>query len=125
MKDVEPPRMLSRYDCEFVSPEVFSPVTNGWRVGDRRTEVIVCAGGAGPDEPRSEGQFVILRTDDTRGKQGMNAIRVHGSGPVKITKAPMGRNVVTSAQHGDIEFRGTSGVTGTLHLTDDTVTLNP
>jgi hypothetical protein len=123
MEHVELPKMLSDDDCTFVSTEVFIPV-NGWRVGDRRTSTIVCAGGAGVGEARSKGEFVILRTNDTRGTQGMNAVYVHGSGPIKITRAPMGPKVVTSAQHGDLEFTSAKGITGTLHLGDDTVTLN-
>jgi hypothetical protein len=53
-------------------------------------------------------------------------VRVQGAGPLKITKAPLGPKVVHWAQkHGNIEFNCKSGITGTLHLSDDTMTLNP
>jgi hypothetical protein len=45
---------------------------------------------------------------------------------VKITRAPLGRDVITSSQwHGNLKFKGTKGVTGTLHLRDDSITLDP
>jgi hypothetical protein len=118
--------MLTGYDCTGFAPfEFFSPVKNGWRVGDPQRETIVCAGGAGYNKPRSTGELVVLRTALDSAKQDLDAVYVHGSGPIKITTAPMGHEVVTSAQrHGKIQFTSVNGVTGTLHLSDDTVTLD-
>lgn len=125
-KHVEPARMLSARDCSFISPEVFSPVRNGWRVANRGRSTIVCAGGAGADAPSSLGRFVILRTNDRWGTQDLSHVDVPNSGALKITQAPLGRDVVTTAQrHGDLEFKGTNGVTGTLHLKDDSIALDP
>jgi hypothetical protein len=125
-KHVEPARLLSAHDCIFISPEVFSPVLNGWRVANRGRSTIVCAGGAGADGPPTIGRFLILRTSDRLGTQDLSYIDVPNSGAVKITQAPIGRDVVTSAQrHGSLAFKGTEGVTGTLHLKDDSVTLDP
>jgi len=49
---------------------------------------------------------------------------VKDSGRLRITKAPIGAGVEESAQRdGEIEFVGARGVRGTLHLSDDTVSL--
>jgi hypothetical protein len=43
---------------------------------------------------------------------------------VTITDAPTGRKVGSSAQKdGVLRFRGAKGVTGTLHLSNDTVSV--
>lgn len=125
LKNIEPADMVSREGCEFVSPEEFSPVTGGWHVADRRQTTTVCAGAAGT-EGRSIGRFLILRTEVTQAQQHLDQVDVQGTGPLTITQAPLGAKVVTSAQRdGTLEFKGSSGVTGELHLADDTVTLNP
>jgi hypothetical protein len=49
---------------------------------------------------------------------------VHGTGAIRITKAPTGEGLPRSVLNGDIEFTSQSGTTGTLHLKDGTVTLN-
>jgi hypothetical protein len=124
-KHVEPARMLSAYDCTFISPEVFSPVRNGWRVANRGRSTIVCAGGAGSDAPSMTGRFLILRTNYRWVTQDLSHVDVPSSGALKITGAPLGRDIVTSAQrHGNLAFKGTQGITGVLHLKDDSVTLD-
>jgi hypothetical protein len=46
-------------------------------------------------------------------------------GPLRITDAPQGPDVVDSAQgNGEIEFVGRDGIRGTLHLSDDSVTID-
>jgi len=126
-KHVQPAHMLSGDDCGgFITPEVFSPVRNGWAVGNRGRSTLVCAGGVGDSGPSTTGRFVLLRTNDRWATQDLSHVDVPHSGALKITKAPLGRDVVTSAQrHGNLEFEGTRGVTGTLHLKDDSVTVDP
>jgi hypothetical protein len=125
LKHIEPAHMLSASDCEFVSPEVFSPVLNGWAVANRNRSTIVCAGGAGSDDSAT-GRFLTLRTNDRWGTQHVGKVDVPDSGAVKIIRAPLGRDVVTTAQrHGNLAFEGTRGVTGILHLKDDSVTVDP
>jgi hypothetical protein len=126
-EDVDPAHMLSGDDCGgFISPEVFFPVRNGWAVGNRGRSTLVCAGGAGDFEPSTTGRFVLLRTSDRWGTQELSKVDVPKSGPLRITRAPLGRDVVTSAQRrGNLVFRGTQGITGTLHLKDDSVTVDP
>jgi hypothetical protein len=46
------------------------------------------------------------------------------SGPLKIISAPPGPDVVTSAQRGQLPFTSKRGITGTLDLSADTVTLS-
>jgi hypothetical protein len=53
-------------------------------------------------------------------------VKVLGAAPLRITGAPLGRKVETGAQRsGNIRFVGARGVRGTLHLRDDSVSLNP
>jgi hypothetical protein len=125
VKHVEPAHMLSGEDCEFVSPEVFSPVLNGWAVANRNRSTIVCAGGAGSGASTT-GRFLILRTNDRWGTQQLSKVEVANSGAVKVTRAPLGRDVVTTAQrHGNLAFEGSKGVTGALHLKDDSISIDP
>jgi hypothetical protein len=106
----------------FVSSSVMEPETSGWTVSSDGGNTIVVAGG---DARRpSAGLFNIIRTYYS-GQQKSDGISVSGTGAVTITKAPLGRKIVDSAQkHGELEFKSKSGITGTLHLKDDTVTLN-
>lgn len=108
----------------FVSYKVMSPDKSGWTVGSHTQDTVVEAGGDAHNP--SDGLFFIIRSYYLQGQQTTDFVRVAGSGPLKITKAPLGRKIVVSAQkHGNIEFKSKSGITGTLHLKDDTVTLNP
>lgn len=123
---VAPARLNDGGACTYVPEEDFLPVRNGWSVGNHGRNTIVCAGGAGTYYPSSLGRFLVLRTSYRWGTQDLSYVDVPHSGPVKITSAPLGRDVVTTAQRrGELEFSGTKGVTGTLHLKDDSITLNP
>jgi hypothetical protein len=123
---IEPARLNDGGACDYVPPSDFSPVRNGWEVANRGRITTVCAGGAGTYNLPSLGRFLILRTSYRWGTQDLTRVDVPHSGPVKITRAPLGRDVVTTAQrHGDLEFKGAKGVTGILHLKDDSITLNP
>jgi hypothetical protein len=52
-------------------------------------------------------------------------INVPGAGALRITRAPLGRSVQTWAQkRGKLRFTSEHGITGTLHLEDDTVTVD-
>jgi len=105
-----------------IQPAELWPVTNGWRVSDHKTFTAVYAG-ANPDH-HDTGRLVVFRQDFVHVKQTAQDVDVHGSGPVTITSAPTGPDVGTSAQqNGEIRFRGANGVTGTLHLSDDTVSV--
>jgi hypothetical protein len=103
-----------------IQPAELWPVTNSWRVSDHKTFTAVYAG-ANPDH-HGTGRLVVFRQDYVHVKQTAQDVDVDGSGPVTITSAPTGPDVGTSAQqNGEIRFRGASGVTGTLHLSNDTV----
>jgi hypothetical protein len=106
----------------FVSAEVQSPVTNAWRAGSRESFTEGSAGALAGD--RSTGVLAVFRHDYLAATQGVNLVEVDGSGPVRITKAPLGKGVEESAQDsGKIEFAGAHGVRGTLDLSDDSVML--
>jgi len=109
----------------FAPGRLMSPNTSGWEATSHTETTNVEAGADA--RHKSTGLFFILRSFALRPHhpQTSDIVSVAGSGPVTITKAPLGRKVVVSAQkHGNIEFTSKSGITGTLHLKDDTVTLN-
>jgi hypothetical protein len=107
-----------------IQPAELWPVTNSWRVSDHKNFTAVYAG-ANPDH-HDTGRLVVFRQDFVHVKQTARDVDVQGSGPVTITAAPTGRDVGTSAQqNGEIQFRGANGTTGTLHLSNDTVSTSP
>ncbi len=101
-----------------VSASVLRP-TGGWLTSDGATLTAVYAGTAGEDQ--TLGRLVIVRQDLREGSQTEDIVNVPRKGALSIIHAPLGTNVETSAQHGDIDFRGSDGSTGTLDLTDDRV----
>jgi hypothetical protein len=99
-------------------------ITNGWTVEDHHQTTSVIAGAGNP--PETTGLFAVYRLRVKPFKDGTDLVEVPGAGPLTITKAPLGGKVAHSAQqHGDIEFTSKNGVTGVLHLSDDTVTRSP
>jgi hypothetical protein len=108
-------------------PPIPSPalirVQNRWLVGDGRQITDVYAGEAG-DDP-SVGIFVIYKTDEPFGYQDWHSVFVPGTtGAVRISQAPLGKKVETSAQRAKLRFVSKSGATGTLNLDGDVVTLD-
>jgi hypothetical protein len=107
----------------FFSSDTISPVVNGWQASDHHTYTGVDAGG-NPAKP-SVGELGIFRQDFVNATQTQRVVHVPGAGAVRITKAPLGRQVATSAQkRGNLQFVGKRGVHGTLHLRTDTVTIS-
>ena len=100
------------------------PVKNGWVAANHRYSTIVTAGGHPVDS--SKGTFCIVREDHLSFKQGMRIVVVRHSGPVQITDAPEGRGriQISAQRRGKFRFRGETGVTGTLDLRTDRVTLD-
>jgi hypothetical protein len=114
------PAKLDPRPQAFVSLDVLRPVTNAWRAGSHKQLTEVDAGALAAD--RTTGAFAILRHDFLAATQGVTLVKVQGSGPVRITKAPTGERAVASAQRdGEIEFAGARGMRGTLDLSDDTI----
>lgn len=106
-----------------VQPAELWPVTNGWRISDHRTFTAVYAG-AVPNH-RSTGRLVVFRQNFVRVTQTSNRVDVPGSGPLTITSAPEGRSGQTEAQRsGTLRFTSANGTTGTLHLGNDTATVD-
>jgi hypothetical protein len=108
----------------IVSSEVMLLIESGWHVGNHWGYTLVNAGQATGD--RSKGLFAISRYRVHNDSLKLDLVNVPGAGAVRITKAPVGGSVVTWAQRrGNLQFKSKSGITGTLHLKDDAVTLNP
>jgi hypothetical protein len=106
----------------FFSSDTIYPVTNGWQAGDHHTYTAVDAG-ANPANP-TMGELGVFRQDHVRVTQSQKVVNVPGAGTIRIVKAPEGRAVATSAQrNGQLEFVGSRGVRGILHLSDNSVTI--
>jgi hypothetical protein len=117
------PAQIDPQPQTFISADVQSPVTNAWRAGSRERFTEVSAGALASD--RSTGVLAIFRHDFAAATQEVEIVEVAGSGPVRITKAPLGKGVEESAQDSaEIEFAGAHGLRGTLDLSDDNVTLD-
>jgi len=110
------------------SDAVMYPIVNAWAVADHRSEVDVYAGAASPVQGaghRGDGLFVINRYSFLPLRQTQKHVVVKDAGALRIIRAPRGRGVTTSAQrNGELEFTSARGVTGTLHLAVDAVTLS-
>jgi hypothetical protein len=119
----EPAKIVPDPD-PVVPADVLNPIVNGWRAGDRRGIILVEAGLAGDDPSGTTGRFVIFRERERPFAQDVHLVDVPGSGELRITGAPTGLRAARSAQRrGKIEFTSERGVTGTLDLQHDRVTL--
>jgi hypothetical protein len=120
--DVRPGEIVPGGPGPFFSSDVIWPIRNGWQASDRRSYTGVDAGVNPADH--SVGELGILRQDFVKGTQTQHVVDVPGAGALRITDAPLGTGVATWAQKsGNLRFVGTRGVRGTLHLGDDTVSI--
>lgn len=126
---IEPAQIFPNAD-PIVSDDVMTDLTNGWTVESHRRATLIIAGlaGTGPSgSHRSKGRVAILREHYYRCRQPrstLDLVDVPHAGAVTITRAPLGRKVVTTAQRrGVFWFVGRQGVHGKLHLKDGTVTI--
>lgn len=115
-----PAEIMGRH-ASPISTSILVP-TNAWSAADCRTLTWVYAGAAGGRG--STGLFVIARVRGESSHSQDRYVELAGTGAVRITHAPLGPGVVTSAQKdGHLHFGSRHGETGTLHLEDDTATL--
>ena len=116
------PAQIDEHPQGFVSSDVLYPVENAWRAGGGESFTEVDAGSVAAN--RKRGALVIFRHDFLTGGQTSNFVEVReAQGPLRITDAPKGPDVVEQAQDdGEIGFVGRDGTKGTLHLSDDSVT---
>jgi hypothetical protein len=116
-----PAQMLGPGSATTVTSGELYPVRNGWAAGACFGVTWVWAGASG--EHPSSGRLVIARSGRWPHPRIHVDIDVPDSGPLKITGAPLGPDVATSAQRGQLEFTSKRGITGTLDLSTDAVTL--
>jgi hypothetical protein len=116
------PKIINRVD-PGVSSTVMPRITNGWTAQDRyRTTTVAAGRGSSP----STGLFAIYRLRLRPFDQSTKLVEVPNAGTIRIIDAPTGRKNATRAQKlGQLEFTSSKGVSGTLHLQDDTATVNP
>jgi hypothetical protein len=118
-----PASLIGRYvDPPGIHTDVLI-TANAWSTGDCHTETWIYAGTAG--WTNGTGIFVITRTKGEYHNLPTRYIVVPNSGATRITKAPLGPNVVTTAQRdGEFKFTSRRGIKGTISLADDTATLS-
>jgi hypothetical protein len=98
-------------------------VVNGWVAGDCHGRTYVYAGSAGWKNSMGLADIVHFGRGSKQLPGGF--IAVPDSGPLRITRAPLGPKVVTSAQRrGEFEFTSKRGISGTIHLRDATAALS-
>jgi hypothetical protein len=115
------PARISGENAAFTTSSILLPV-NVWTAGDCHRVTQIEAGAAGWHA--SAGIFVITRI---RGSSSARPryIVVPDSGAVRITDAPVGPEVITSAQErGELAFESKRGITGSVNVGDNTVTLS-
>ena len=120
------PRQGSRIPAQVLGREVPVPlspslitVKNGWIAADGYTLVAVYASASGGD--RHVGMLAVIRQNSVFGTQSCDVVDAGRSGAARITSAPHGKAVETSAQRGVLSFSTTSGFSGTLRLRNDSV----
>jgi hypothetical protein len=119
---IRPGRIVPGGPGPFFSSDVISPILNGWEASDHRSYTAVDAGVNPADH--SMGELGVFRQSFVRARQTQDVVDVPGAGAVRITDAPLGRDVSSWAQkRGNLRFAGTRGVRGTLHLRNDKVTI--
>jgi hypothetical protein len=116
------PATIVSDDIYFFATDTLNPISNAWRVSNRKRFTQVEAGAMPEDD--SIGVFAIFRHSFRGADQRAKLVKVVGAGKLEITDAPTGAAVESSAQHGGkLKFSSSSGVTGTLDLSDDSVHL--
>jgi hypothetical protein len=121
---IEPARLIAD-PPPVTSADVIDPIVNGWRAGDHKGITLVEAGLAGDDRSGTKGRFVVFRERERPFAQNIDLVDVRGSGALRITRAPAGAGASSTAQReGELHFTSARGVTGTLHLSSDTVTID-
>jgi hypothetical protein len=119
---IRPAEITADAPGPFFSSDTIYPFTNGWQAGDKRSYTAIDAG-ANPANP-SMGVLGIFRQNHIDVTQSQKVVNVPGAGTVRIVRAPEGAAVATSAQrNGEIQFVGSHGARGTLHLSNDSVTM--
>lgn len=109
---------LSQGPCVTASNKVIVAQTSNWLAETPSRSTQVCAGAL--PEDGSVGLISIGR--DWGGESA--AVEIPGSGAVTLTEAPEGRAATHWAQkRGKLGFTSENGISGTLHLRTDTITL--
>lgn len=107
----------------LLGSESVKPISNAWRTSNARRLTQVEAGALPGDD--SVGALAIFRYSFKSAAQDADLVKVIGSGALKITHAPAGSGVESTAQRsGKIEFSSKNGARGTLNLSDDSIRLD-
>jgi hypothetical protein len=94
------------------------PPQNAWSAGGYKEHIYVWAARSG---------IAINYTRPCRPAYNVDHgafVKVPGAGPVTITDAPEGREAALHANQAELQFTSENGISGTLHLKDQTVTLD-
>ena len=106
-----------------VSDSSIDPVSSEWRVTTGRWTVTVMAGSYSQDPSRETGFIGLYRIDLCHSRPAPRAtMTLPDSGQIEITDAPLGRDV--TGRDGEVRFTSEFGTTGTVHLADDSITVD-
>ncbi|MGH2963957.1 MAG: hypothetical protein ACRDMH_01065 [Solirubrobacterales bacterium] len=105
-----------------VSSDLLSPTTNGWQASNGHTTFWIYAGAAPYSQGRLSGRFLIVWNHESLGNSP-DEVNVPGAGALRITEAPVGELKGSNRPRADLQFTSKKGVTGTLHLPSDTLSL--
>lgn len=111
-------------ECPLPGGSPIADVQNRWSAGSSNGRnyltATVCAGAARGDP--SQGRFMIVRSY-VPGPNKLELVDPRGAGPVRITRAPLGRRGAKLVRRANLRFRSVNGIRGVLHLRTNAVTL--
>ena len=113
-------------DLGFSTSQLW-PVINAWQVASRTRFTAVYGGGDGVNDSHSTtGRIAVFRQNYLRTSQSMKIIDVPDAGPIKITKAPVGKRRGLNTLQGEavLRFKGKRGLSGRFFLADYSVKLD-
>lgn len=122
----QPPELFNTEDSYFSTSQLW-PVINAWQVASRTRFTAVYGGGDGVNDSHSTtGRIAVFRQNYLRTSQSMKIIDVPDAGPIKITKAPVGKRRGLNTLQGEavLRFKGKRGLSGRFFLADYSVKLD-
>jgi hypothetical protein len=120
----EIPAQFPSKDVPILPSPSLIRVQNHWLAGNGRSVIDVYAGSRGDDS--QTGMFVVYRTYSYFGVLTRDRwlFLAHGTGPARITAAPLGKKAADKAMRAKVRFKTKNGTTGTLDLDGDVITLD-
>lgn len=106
---------------DSISSDLVYPVTNGCRILNNRTTMMIYAGADPQSQDSSTGLFFITWAGKDH-PNGPDRVKVPNAGALRVTGVHLDERATVRPQ-GELEFTSDHDITGTLDLPDDTVTI--